>query len=255
MRDRALSRGGGGGIRTLGTVARTTVFETARFNHSRTPPRRHAKGSGSCRRSLPRMDDATLERFADLVVGFGANVQPGPDRRDRLRAGQGGARARARGERLPARREVRRRQLLRPARQARADRSTRAEDTLDFVPPWYGERMLALGEQRAARDRALRARPRPGCSTTSTPCAPGATSCPAVKEAGKVVNDRTTNWTIVPVPDAGLGAARATPTSTPDEALARARASSSCTSAGSTRTTRSPPGASAPTRSSAPPSG
>ncbi len=30
---------GGGGIRTLGTVARTTVFETARFNHSRTPPR------------------------------------------------------------------------------------------------------------------------------------------------------------------------------------------------------------------------
>ncbi len=23
------------------------------------------------------MDDATLRRFADLVVGFGANVQPG----------------------------------------------------------------------------------------------------------------------------------------------------------------------------------
>ena len=31
---------GGGGIRTLGRgVTPTTVFETARFNHSRTPPR------------------------------------------------------------------------------------------------------------------------------------------------------------------------------------------------------------------------
>ena len=30
--------GGGRGIRTLGTVARTTVFETAPFNHSGTPP-------------------------------------------------------------------------------------------------------------------------------------------------------------------------------------------------------------------------
>ncbi len=32
--------GGGRGIRTLGTLARTTVFETAPFNHSGTPPRR-----------------------------------------------------------------------------------------------------------------------------------------------------------------------------------------------------------------------
>ena len=39
-RKRACS--GGGGIRTLGRgVTPTTVFETARFNHSRTPPRRN----------------------------------------------------------------------------------------------------------------------------------------------------------------------------------------------------------------------
>ena len=31
--------GGGTGIRTLGTLARTTVFETAPFNHSGIPPR------------------------------------------------------------------------------------------------------------------------------------------------------------------------------------------------------------------------
>ncbi len=31
-------RGGGGGIRTPGTFARSTVFKTAAFNHSATPP-------------------------------------------------------------------------------------------------------------------------------------------------------------------------------------------------------------------------
>ena len=31
--------GGGRGIRTPGTVSRTAVFKTARFNHSRIPPR------------------------------------------------------------------------------------------------------------------------------------------------------------------------------------------------------------------------
>ena len=31
-------RGGGRGIRTPGTVSRTAVFKTARFNHSRIPP-------------------------------------------------------------------------------------------------------------------------------------------------------------------------------------------------------------------------
>ena len=33
------SDGGGGGIRTLGGVAPTTIFETVPFNHSGTPPR------------------------------------------------------------------------------------------------------------------------------------------------------------------------------------------------------------------------
>ena len=35
--------GGGGGIRTLDTVTRITVFETVPFNHSGTPP--HAQGT------------------------------------------------------------------------------------------------------------------------------------------------------------------------------------------------------------------
>ena len=70
------------------------------------------------------------------------------------------------------------------------------------MPPWYGQRLLELGRLRCARI-GLSARPPRGCSTTSTPLAPGATSCPFVREAGKVVNERTTNWTIVPYPTVG----------------------------------------------------
>ena len=35
--------GGEGGIRTLGTVAGSLVFETSQFNHSCTSPRRHVR--------------------------------------------------------------------------------------------------------------------------------------------------------------------------------------------------------------------
>jgi hypothetical protein len=38
-----LRNGGGGGIRTHGTFACTTVFETAPFDHSGTPPRQGIK--------------------------------------------------------------------------------------------------------------------------------------------------------------------------------------------------------------------
>ena len=34
-------RSGGGGIRTHGDIAATTVFKTVRLNHSRTPPKRN----------------------------------------------------------------------------------------------------------------------------------------------------------------------------------------------------------------------
>jgi aminopeptidase len=72
-------------------------------------------------------------------------------------------------------------------------------DTLSYVPPWVGERVLALGEQRAAR------------ISMSGPVAPHALDdvdpelisldrLPRVPEAMKVLNDASTNWTIVPCP-------------------------------------------------------
>ena len=131
--------------------------------------------------------------------------------RSRARSGRG---PRVRRQRLPARRQVRRRLLLRPARQARADRVRRRGHARLRARPG-----TASGSSRSASSapRAIgahRARSPRACSTTSTPRASAATSCPSLRETGKVVNDRTTNWTSAPVPDAAPGRSSSTPTST-----------------------------------------
>jgi aminopeptidase len=71
--------------------------------------------------------------------------------------------------------------------------------TLDFVPPWYGERVLALGEMLAARV---------GFSGLSTPrlfqgldpALVGRDRLPVLKEQSKVLADCSTNWCVVPCP-------------------------------------------------------
>ena len=73
------------------------------------------------------------------------------------------------------------------------------EETLSYVPPWYGERVLALGEHRAARV-ALSGTVAPGLLADLDPVRAGRDRLPAVKEGIQVVNDRTTNWTIAPCP-------------------------------------------------------
>jgi aminopeptidase len=142
------------------------------------------------------MDESTLERLADLVVGFGANVQPDqivavscePGKEPLTRAIA--ASAYRRGAKFvdvawfdP---------WVKRARIAHA-----REETLDFVPDWYGSRILALGDQRAARI-GLSGPSAPGLLADLDPVRSGKDRLPAVKESGKVVNDRTTNWSIVP---------------------------------------------------------
>ena len=110
-------------------------------------------------------------------------------------------RARSPSQRLPPRRAVRRR--LRGSTRGSSARasSTRARGHARLRPAWYGERILALGRApRGARSRSPgpiapgpARRPRPGARRD-------ATSCPMLKETGKVVNERTTNWTIGPCP-------------------------------------------------------
>jgi aminopeptidase len=163
------------------------------------------------------MDDATIERLADLAVSFGANVQedqivsigcePGKERLTRAVA----AAAYRVGARFV---DV---QWFDPwVKRARIEHAR--DDTLEFVPPWYGERLLALGEHRAARI-GLSGPVAPGLLDGLDPVRAGRDRLPALKESGKVVDDRTTNWTIVPCPTPAW-AALVFPDVPPEEAQA-----------------------------------
>jgi aminopeptidase len=74
------------------------------------------------------------------------------------------------------------------------------DDTLDYVPPWYGERMLALGESRAARI-GLSGPVAPGIMDGLDPARLGRDQMPRLKESSRLVNERSTNWSIVPAPN------------------------------------------------------
>ena len=144
------------------------------------------------------MDASTLERLAELVVGFGANVQRDqivsvtcePGKEDLTRAIA--ASAYRRGAKFV---DV---AWFDPwIKRARVEHAR--EETLDFVPDWYGSRILALGDQRAARI-GLSGPSAPGLLEDLDPVRSGKDRLPAVKESGQVVNDRTTNWSIIPAP-------------------------------------------------------
>ncbi len=137
-------------------------------------------------------------RLADLAVGVGANVQPGQIVTVSADLGMEEvvrevvAAAYRRGAQFvdvayfdP---------WVKRARIERAD-----GDTLTFVPPWYGERVRALGRCHSARivftapsdPEALR-----GLDSERL----GRDPLPALAEWMEVLEERTVNWTIVPYP-------------------------------------------------------
>ena len=91
------------------------------------------------------------------------------------------------------------------------------EDTLEFVPEWWGHRVLALGESNAARI-AIAPTPDPGVLEGADPARAGKDDLPFVKEAVTLIKDRSTNWTIVPYPTPGW-ATKVHPDLQPAEAL------------------------------------
>jgi aminopeptidase len=142
--------------------------------------------------------DEELERFAELTVTFGANVQPGqvvaigsePGKERLTRALA--ATAYRHGAKFV---DV----SVFDLHVKRARIEYAGEDTLEYVPPWYGERVLALGEQRCARI-GLSGLVAPGLLDDLDPRRVGRDQLPFLPETGQVVNDQTTNWTIVPCP-------------------------------------------------------
>ena len=73
------------------------------------------------------------------------------------------------------------------------------EETLDFVPAWFGERMLELGRQRAARISLAGPAP-PDALAGLDPRRAGRDQLPFIKEVLTVINERLVNWTVVPGP-------------------------------------------------------
>lgn len=137
-----------------------------------------------------------LERLAQLTVEFGANVQPGQVVGLSVESGKE-AIARAVAEAAYARGakyvdvslfdpQIKRSRLLHAPR-----------ETLTWVPPWIGERVLELGELHAARI-SFEGPAEPHLFDDIDPGLLGLDLLPRVKESGTVTGRRLCNWTIVP---------------------------------------------------------
>ncbi len=142
-----------------------------------------------------------VARLAELMVRFGANVQPGqvvsvstePGKEELTRAvAELAYRAGAK--------------FVEPkffdphfkrARALHAD-----PDTLGYVPPWVGAHMLGLGEHRSALI-ALHGPVEPHLMDGVDPARLGRDMLPSVPESTQVINQRTVNWTVGPCPTAG----------------------------------------------------
>ncbi len=84
--------------------------------------------------------------------------------------------------------------LLKRARIAKA-----APESLDYVPPWYVARLLALAELGGARI-SLAGIVDPSALEGLDPVLLGRDQLPWLKEVTQVIDERATNWTIVPCP-------------------------------------------------------
>jgi len=159
-----------------------------------------------------------LERLARLAVAVGANVQEGQVVSVSGRPGQEGlvraiaAAAYTRGAKFvdvawfdP---------YVKLARLRNA-----AEETLDWVPPWYAQRIQEIGRVNGATI-ALAGPTAPGLFDDVDPARAGRDRLPSVREGIEVIMGGHVNWTVVPCPNpewAGL----VFPDLAPDEALER----------------------------------
>jgi aminopeptidase len=93
------------------------------------------------------------------------------------------------------------------------------DDTLEFVPEWWGHRTLALGDNKAARI-SIAPTPDPGLLAGADPERAGKDDLPFLKESVNLIKARSTNWTIVPYPTPGW-AAKVHPELSPEDAVAK----------------------------------
>ena len=172
--------------------------------------------AASTRTSPSPPDEATLARYAELVVGLGANVQEGQIVEIRAAVGKRAlvhALARAAYRRGATFVDV---AYFDP--ELRRIRIAEARGKVDFAPPWSGQRVLQLGQLRSAR---IAASPfsTPGAFDDLDPARVAVEPFPQLPEYRQLIDDETTNWCGIACPDPEW-AALVHPELEPDEALA-----------------------------------
>ena len=158
-----------------------------------------------------------VDRLADLLVGFGANLQAGQILG--LTAYHGMEDVAYAVARAAYKRGAKYVDVLWWDNLVKRQRLEFAdENTLEFVPPWIEQRMQWLSDERSARVSLS--------GTTATvfegldPARTGRDLLPYVAAVPRIVNERTTNWTAGPAPNPGW-AQRVHPDLEPPEALDR----------------------------------
>jgi aminopeptidase len=162
--------------------------------------------------------ESAIGELAELIVRFGANVQPGQIVSVASEPGKEPlARAIADAAYLAGAKFVDLSVFDMYFKRARALNAD--PETLGFVPPWYGARARALGEQRCAVI-SLVGPVAPHVMDGVDPQRLGMDMLPRVRESIEIVNRRTTNWTVAPCPTPGW-ASLVYPRLEPAEALER----------------------------------
>jgi aminopeptidase len=160
-----------------------------------------------------------VTRLAELIVDFGANVQP--DQIVSVSAYLGGHEELARAAAGAAyRRGARFVDVVYFDPLVKRERIAHArEETLDFVPSWYSHRAQQWGEQRVARI-SFSGNVAPHAMDGLDSERAGRDQLPFLKEIPQLVSARTTNWCAAPGPTAAW-AELVFPDLPPDEALER----------------------------------
>src|SRR5262249_15527429 len=142
--------------------------------------------------------DDRIARLATLTVDFAANVQPGQI--VGITSGPGKEALTHAVAELAYQRGAKFVDLFWFDSQIKRSRIEHAdEETLDYVPPWYGQRALGLGEHHAARI-AFSPPVDPDALDGLNPAHAGRDRLPVVKETLKVIADRSTNCAPLPCP-------------------------------------------------------
>ena len=141
--------------------------------------------------------EAWIEKLAELAV-FGANVQPG--QLVAVTSFVGKEDVARRIARVAYERGAKYVDVVTFDQWVKRERIAHAaEETLDYAPPWMAQRLLYLSDEHAARI-TLSGPHAPRAMEDLDPARAGRDLLPYLPETGAVVNRRTTNWTIVPVP-------------------------------------------------------